>query len=300
MGAVYLAEDKRTSERVAVKVVLGSATRDEASLQRLLRESRAAASIVHPAVARTLWVDVSADGLVYLVQELVDGVGLDQVLGLQRSFSSGEIARVGAVLAAGLAEAHAAGVVHRDLKPSNVMVTAAAPGLKLLDFGIARMAVDPEEPEITRAGRFLGTPDYMAPEQLASSDRIEPSLDVYAFGRVLYRALAGRLPDKGSHPIERAFVDAAPVTDFAPSVSPELSAIVMACLGRDPAARPAAREAMEALAALADRAATPSLPELAARWVASVRARSPEAESASVTLEEGRNEPTWSGEGASV
>jgi serine/threonine-protein kinase len=226
-------------------------------------------------VARTLWVDVSEEGLVYQVQELVDGEPLNRVLRSHRRLSPAEAARLGATLAAGLAGAHAAGVVHRDLKPSNVMVAAADPGLKLLDFGIARLVAEHGAPEVTRAGHLVGTPDYMAPEQLLTPDRVHPSIDVYAFGRVLFRAISGRLPDHATPRSVRAPFGPSPAVSFEPSVPAELAALLSACMAPEPDGRPEAATIATTLAALADRVEAPPLTVLASRWVAAVREETP-------------------------
>ncbi|MGZ3408080.1 MAG: serine/threonine-protein kinase, partial [Polyangia bacterium] len=164
MGSVWAGVDKSSGARVAIKVIQATSSRQLDALRRFIREAGATATVNHPAVVRMLHVDVSDDGLLFQVQELVVGETLTRRLGLP--WPPGEAARLGAVLAEALAAAHAEGVVHRDVKPDNVMLTTTAPGLKLLDFGIAKLydAVSLGR-ETTHAGVILGTPAYMAPEQ---------------------------------------------------------------------------------------------------------------------------------------
>ncbi|MGZ3443026.1 MAG: protein kinase domain-containing protein, partial [Polyangia bacterium] len=179
MGAVYAGVDRGSGARVAIKVIQATSSRQLDALRRFIREAGATATVTHPAVVRMLHVDVSDDGLLFQVQELVVGETLTRRLGLP--WPPGEAARLGAVLAEALAAAHAEGVVHRDVKPDNVMLTTTAPGLKLLDFGIAKLydAVTGAE-DTTRAGLILGTPAYMAPEQVAGSKDVTDRADVYS------------------------------------------------------------------------------------------------------------------------
>jgi predicted ATPase/serine/threonine protein kinase/GAF domain-containing protein len=289
MGAVYQGEDLRTGERVAVKVVLASRLRDELAMQRFLRESRAAASVSHPAVARTLGVDVSEDGLIFQVQEFVDGESLTQALVGGRWMREGEAARLGATLASALAEAHGVGVVHRDLKPSNVMLTAGEPGLKLLDFGIARLAGDDSEPQLTATGQLIGTPDFMAPEQFLNPDHVDGRIDVYALGIVLYWSIAGRLPHRSVHLAARHVLDPIAIDEVVPDLMTEVVELIMACLARDPSARPTSAALAGALAEIANRSGAEPLTALAAKRIAV--ARVPRADN-TVTLEGPRSNST--------
>src|SRR5262249_9113972 len=137
---------------------------------------------------------ISDDGLLFQAQELVDGEPLARQV--SRAWNPGDAARLGAVLCDALAAAHAVAVVHRDVKPENVMLTTSAPGLKLLDFGIAKLyaAVQGHGAEdMTRTGAIVGTPAYMAPEQ-ALGAIVTDRADVYAAGVILFRLLSERLP----------------------------------------------------------------------------------------------------------
>ncbi len=258
MGAVYAGVDRTTSARVAVKVIQAASARQLDALHRFLLEARSAATIAHAAVVRVLHVDISDDGLLFQVQELVDGETLEGWLRRKEAVPAGVVARVGAVLCEALAAAHEAGVIHRDVKPSNVMLTSAAPHVKLLDFGIAKLSErhDTRDTERTGTGFFLGTPAYMAPEQKEGAADVTDRADVYAVGVVLFRMLTRRLPtEKETARARGGEPDTAPdQTGLAGLVDAKVAHVVGACLTLDPAARPSARVLAAELAALAEEA----------------------------------------------
>jgi serine/threonine-protein kinase len=268
MGAVFLGEDLATGERVAVKLVLAGEAQDAGTLQRFLRESRAAASVEHPAVARTLHVDVSERGVLFQVQELVRGVSLSSLIHASERFDPSDVARFGALLADALRAAHAAGVVHRDIKPSNVMLTEGDPGLKLLDFGVAKVRASGADPSITHTNELVGTPEYMAPEQILTPSLVDDRTDVYALGLVLYRLLEGRGPfavkSVGEYLTAHAMIAPAALSDRVP---PALSAIVTRCLAKDPLVRPSAFELFSVLSALATELGAPPFAERSSVWI---------------------------------
>ena len=271
MGSVFIGEDLATGERVAVKIIQHEDSLDATTLQRFLRESRAAARIEHPGVARTLHVDVSAGGVLFQVQELVAGVALSRLLGNPNAqpWPTAEVMRFGEVLADTLRVAHAAGVVHRDIKPANVMITRHAPGLKLLDFGIAKLSE--EDAQFTAAHEIIGTPEYMAPEQILSAASVDDRTDVYALGLVLYRLLEGRGPFAAksvgdfftAHSVERPRAMSAALPEA-------LRAIVLRCLAKDPRVRPSAFELTTVLGGLANELHAPPMESCATEWLSRV------------------------------
>jgi serine/threonine protein kinase len=239
MGTVYRAHDRLLGRAVAVKVI--SRGGDPMSLQRFLREVEVMAEIDHPAVVRSFHVDVSEDGHLFQAQELVDGEALDRVQSRRRVLPPEHVASIGSVLAEALAAAHALGVVHRDVKPSNVILTGAAPGLKLLDFGISKLRAHGDAPH-TRTGAVVGTPAFMAPEQTAEPESASEAVDVYALGVTLLLLLTGRLLVPGA--LASTFLSDA-------GVSGPLADAVRQCLGGDPRSRPSADQLRVRLAALA-------------------------------------------------
>lgn len=265
MGIVYRGRDLLTGEAVAVKVVQAGSARELDGLHRFLREVQIAASVAHGALVRSIHVDVSEEGRLFQVMELVEGETLASRLARGGPLPPLAAARLGAVLAEGLAAAHEARVIHLDVKPANVILTRAKPGLKLLDFGISALrdvrAIDPG-PD----GRILGTPEFMSPEQVSDPSRIDGRADVYALGLVLYRMIAGRMPFEAAAPpawiLAHTMHSPLDLREAAPAVPAELAEIVMSCLRKPPGERPAASAVAAQLAALADSAGVASLEEL--------------------------------------
>jgi len=189
MGEVWAARDVRLGRTVALKR-LHTGKSDELMLKRLWREARSAAAVTHPNVCRIYDV-VEQDGELFLAMELVEGESLGQRLATG-GVPLGEAVAVTRDVLRALTAVHDAGLVHRDLKPANVMLTPH--GAKLLDFGLSRPPPTGEtalDTAITQAGRAVGTPRYMAPEQWAG-EGIGPATDLFAAGALLYEMLTGR------------------------------------------------------------------------------------------------------------
>jgi hypothetical protein len=218
MGRVYLATDSKLNRTVALKVLAPHLLRDPLQRERLRREARAAAGLTHPGIC-TVFALEEIDGELYIATEYIDGVTLGEEIRANRRPSEDEILRTAREVAAALAAAHAADIVHRDLKPDNVM-RARDGRLKILDFGLAR-AQGPEHSAAatfaTRPGLLIGTPGYIAPEQLAG-ERGDARADVYAFGVMMYEYAAG------SHPFATG----------APKTIPAIGGIVSRCLKQSP------------------------------------------------------------------
>ena len=202
MGSVYRAFDPRLGRRVALKVIAEGATHSAANA-RLLREARAAAAFDHPNAVAIFDVG-ELDGAPYIVMELVEGRTLRQTAGDGQPPISTRIAQLWGVARA-LAAAHQRGLVHRDIKPENVMVRDDGM-VKVLDFGIAgrtggsadsRSPTQAALPTLTVDGVKLGTPVYMAPEQIRG-DELDGRADQFAWGVLAYEMLAGKLPWRGS------------------------------------------------------------------------------------------------------
>jgi serine/threonine-protein kinase len=289
MGTVYRGFDRVTQRKVAVKLVQAASVQELDSLQRFLREAEAMASVSHPAVVKSLHVDVSEDGRLFQIMELVDGKTLSDHLS-RGPLIAPVAARVGAVLADALAAAHSAAVVHCDVKPANIMLTAGTPGLRLLDFGISVLRDARAASGVTRGG-VLGTPAFMAPEQFAGREGITDRADVYSLGLVVYECLTHRLPYTANTPRDWfvAHVNQKPreLGEVLPELDAELASTVMRCLAKDAAERPAAAEVAATLQSAADRLGAPRLEAVA--WEESVRtvaASVREPVAAAVTLRE--------------
>lgn len=197
MGVVYVARDERLGRDVALKMIAGLT--DDDSRSRFWREARAAASVSHPHICQVFEVDEAVEG-VFLTMELMEGEGLDTRLA-RGALAPKEAVPITVGVLGALGALHARGLLHRDVKPSNIFITTHGP--KLLDFGLARRAVDETvrleaetQTAITEAGMILGTPHYMAPEQVTGA-KLDGRTDLYAIGAVLFQMLAGRPPFGG-------------------------------------------------------------------------------------------------------
>jgi serine/threonine protein kinase len=258
MGVVYAARDRQGGAMVAVKLVRSAEAVD--GLQRFLLEARAAATIDHPAIVRVLHVDVSRDGQLYQALELLDGRTLERALADHGRLAPAAVVRLGELVAGALAAAHAAGVVHRDVKPANVMLTSGEPGVKILDFGLAKLRRHPA-PLHTAGGVILGTPGFVAPEQITDPDHITGAVDVYALGATLYQCLAGEPPFTAESAMKmlHSHLYEAPrdLSGRVPEAPAALRALIMDCLHKDAARRPSAEAIRDRLHAIARESAFP-------------------------------------------
>lgn len=192
MGEVYLAEHVRIKRKVALKLMRPWMIGDPVALGRFHREAENASQISHPNVAQVYDFGETADKLVYLAMEFVDGESLSRVLERERYLHLARTAEIVRQIGEALNAAHTMGILHRDLKPDNVMVGRTRYGtdlVKLVDFGIAR-AMNRTTQQFTSTGLIIGTPDYMSPEQL-SGDALDERSDLYALALIAYRALTG-------------------------------------------------------------------------------------------------------------
>jgi serine/threonine-protein kinase len=198
MGAVYLARDEQLGEVVALKVIAGSALLDPAAADRFRREASAARRISHSNVVRIH--DIGEEqGVLFMSMEYIAGESMSSLLERHGTLPVAQLRSIVAQVCAGLAAAHEAGVVHRDLKPGNILIDGS--NVKIIDFGLARLA---HIEGMTATGMILGTPEYMAPEQIRGKP-VDPRTDIYALGAVIYHALAGRPPYSGDSPIAIGF-----------------------------------------------------------------------------------------------
>ncbi|HYX95466.1 MAG TPA: serine/threonine-protein kinase, partial [Geodermatophilus sp.] len=205
MGEVWRGQDRVLGREVAVKVLKSQFTGDPVFLTRFRTEGRLSAGLSHPNIAvlhdygEGEPVSPGGDRLVYLVMELVDGEPLSAVLAREGRLTPERTLDLLGQVAAGLAAAHAAGVVHRDVKPANLLVRPDGT-VKMTDFGIAWSAANAT---VTRTGHVVGTAQYLAPE-LVQGQKASPAVDVYSWGTVAYECLAGRRPFDGPDPVEVA------------------------------------------------------------------------------------------------
>src|SRR5262245_20134236 len=245
MGRVYLATEGRLGRAVALKALPPGMGRDPTQRERLRREAIAAASLNHAGIC-TVYALVEHDGELFMAAEYVEGHTLRDEIANGRRAPAQDVLRTAQEIAAALARAHAAGVIHRDLKPENVMRTHDG-HLKIVDFGLARVdtAAFGGSP-LTQSGIILGTPAYMAPEQL-TGERSDARADVFAFGVMLYEYACGVHPFAAATPplvIARILQsEAVALEALCPSLSPHVGAIIDRCLMKAPGDRfPSAAE----------------------------------------------------------
>jgi serine/threonine-protein kinase len=284
MGAVYRVERLSDGRSLAAKVVRGRVRPD--TLERFTREAELTARVDHPNVVRVFDVDVTSDGELFLVMELVDGRSLEDERARfgDRAFAHAVVAQIAGALQA----IHSCGIVHRDLKPANVLVSMTdGPRIKVADFGIAGLGASPSGPDasagattrralaeddaaleptvdaptshsdkyarLTATGAILGTPLYMAPEVLHGTATIGPEVDLFSLGLIAYQLFGGPpIEREGSGFRSKTLLKFA---ELAPDLSAELAEALQHCLHQDPTRRPTAQQLVELFGGTSARAA---------------------------------------------
>jgi len=246
MGSVFEAKHEVLGNSVALKFLHSELARRSGLVQRFLQEARVSAKIQSPHVVRVTDVEQTPQGLPFIVMEYLQGKSLQALY--EDLYKAGK--RLGyedaldyaIQMLDGLEAAHEEGIVHRDLKPDNVMVVAGkrdSATVKLLDFGIAKLRINGELYKgLTRPGVIMGTPEYMAPEQVFSADAVDARADIFSCGVMIFEMLAGRRPVGGdeAHQIAAAYLSGAvaKLSDLAPQIAPELAAAVHKAMAADP------------------------------------------------------------------
>ncbi|MGD0526025.1 MAG: serine/threonine-protein kinase [Polyangiaceae bacterium] len=246
MSLVYEAHHKFTRRAVALKLLPGDLRGKREIRGRLLREAYALAAVRHPGFVEVLDAGVCGEHGPYVVLEMLEGRTLDGILAARRRLPIADVVQVARQVCDAVAHANARGVVHRDVKPSNVFIARSEIGeetVKLIDLGVAR--VDEEklaehDRKLTQAHEVVGTPEYMAPEQLWGR-AVDARTDVYAIGMSLFECLTGEVPYVGSYPDVLVQVSNATeppsVRDGRPEVSAALAVVIETALEKEPAAR---------------------------------------------------------------
>ena len=263
MGVVYAARDERLQRTVAIKT-LSAVANNPIARQRFWREARAAASVNHPNVCQIYEIGEDQSGALFIAMELLEGQVLsDRLRG--GPCSGSETVSIGLAILAALSALHARGIVHRDLKPSNVFLTPHS--VKLLDFGLARpdrdVSAQPAE-ELTRPGVVMGTPRYMAPEQI-TGDPIDGRADLFAVGAMLFEMLSGRPAFGGrtfAEVVHATRYEQPPALAGSPSVA-ALDRVIRRALSKRPGDRPASADAMAEDLRAADAVSGDTRPALA-------------------------------------
>lgn len=237
-GAVYRAQQLALERSVAIKINIHVHRPSLAA--RFKREARVMARLSHPGCVTLLDYGEEDDGLIYMVQEYVDGQSVRELLDAEGHLDPPRAIHIVDGVLSALAAAHRLGIIHRDIKPSNIMISAAhgEEEVRVLDFGIAKIFdSELDVTRLTESGRVIGTPAYMAPEQIRSLD-VSPRTDLYAAGVLLFHLLTGRKPFEGSSvfDIYRHHLETPPPT-AAGRLSPALSAFIDRAMAKEPQGR---------------------------------------------------------------
>lgn len=234
MGVVFRAFEERLNRTVAIKILASRLASSPEARLRFTREAQAAAGISHPNVV-TIHAVADHRGIPYLVMEYVKGPTLFERIRQTPAISIAEFLDIAVQIAAGLAAAHAKGVIHRDIKPANILLESGTRRVKITDFGLARVSMD--HSELTTLGHVVGTPAYMSPEQV-NGYGVDYRSDLFSLGSVLYALLSGHSPFQGSHAVEIskkvATLNPPQLHKLLPQIPKPISDLIDRLLEKDP------------------------------------------------------------------
>ena len=262
MGVVYRARHALLRRPTAIKLL--PATHHQGSLERFEREVQLMAELTHPNTVAVHDYGHTADGVFYYAMEHLDGVDLDGLVAVGGPQPAARVLHILRQICGSLDEAHRRGLIHRDVKPGNVFLCrgrSEPDTVKVLDFGLVKDTAVPNDPALSAANHIVGTPLYIAPESLVGPGSVDARSDLYSLGAVAYFLLTGTPVFSGATPLEICMhhihsAPEPPSTRLGGPVPPDVEALVLACLSKDPASRPSgARELGRALAGCADAAA---------------------------------------------
>jgi serine/threonine-protein kinase len=246
MGAVYQGQQLSLKREIALKVLRPELSKQPGLVRRFNAEAELAAKLNHPNTVTLFDFGQDEDGSLFIAMEFVAGQSLREVIAKKGAQPTERILHVAAQVCSSLADAHDNGIVHRDLKPDNIMLSQRGQNkdhVTVLDFGIAKLrdenADATQQAPLTRQGDMLGTPQYMAPEQIRG-ESVDARTDVYAMGVILYELASGRLPFEANTVMallsKHLTEEPAPLNQ--PAIPPNLVALIMECLNKDPSQRP--------------------------------------------------------------
>ena len=240
MGRVVRASHQYLAQSVAIKILLPQMTESPSTVARFLREAQATVKLKNEHIARVIDVGTMPDGTPFMIMEYLEGNDLNQILRHHGPQAPGIVVDLMLQACEGIAEAHALGIIHRDVKPSNFFITRRPDGsmlLKILDFGISKTPVNFEE--LTGTQTVIGTPSYMAPEQMKSGRQADARSDIWSMGVVMYQLLQGRGPFQGESYAELCLkVGSEPPAPLHVPLPNGLGEVILKCLEKDPKLRP--------------------------------------------------------------
>jgi eukaryotic-like serine/threonine-protein kinase len=239
MGVVVAATHLHLREQVAIKLLLPNLVEHPETLARFLREARAAARVKSPHVTRVFDFGTLESGAPFIVMELLEGVSMSAMIRRGGKLPAAVAAEYGMQACEAMAEAHAAGIVHRDLKPANLFVCLEADGrplLKVLDFGVSKMIEPDASHDMTATASLLGSPSYMAPEQMLSAKNVDARADIWSMGAILYELATGEKPFRADTvpALCMTILNAEPrrPSELAPDLPPEFERVILRCLAK--------------------------------------------------------------------
>jgi serine/threonine-protein kinase len=238
MGSVYLARDLDLDRPVALKIPNFSDPAPAEAVERFFREAHSAAAITHPNIC-PVYAAGDSGGVRYMAMGYIEGRPLSDYIKPDRPQAERQAAAVVRKLAFAIQEAHDHGIIHRDLKPGNIMIDRRSEPI-LMDFGLARNLQDASQARLTQEGLAVGTPAYMSPEQVQGRADLGPATDIYSLGVILYELLTATQPFRGNIAGilgQILHVEAKPVRELKPEVSPDIAAICAKAMAKDPAQR---------------------------------------------------------------
>ncbi len=242
MGKVYRAEQAPLGRVCAVKVLTPRATgeQDEDFRKRFFMEASICSKLTHPNTVTIFDYGQTTDNVFFMAMEYLDGRTLAKTLREEGPFNSERSVAIARQICRSLREAHGLGVIHRDLKPANVFLTAHGDDkdvVKVLDFGLVKNVEQPADEDLTQAGTFMGSPKYMAPEQI-QGEHVDARTDIYALGVILYEMLSGHVPFDRTNQVDILLAHVqSPVPPLAEDIDPNVVSVVMKCLAKNPADR---------------------------------------------------------------
>jgi serine/threonine-protein kinase len=297
MGTVYRATHLLIDRPVAIKVLNSRYVEDEAAQVRFRREARAAGRLQHANAVTVTDFGTTSDGFVYIVMELLEGYTLRDVLAREAPLDVARAVSIMLQISSAVGAAHAAGIIHRDLKPANIFIVQrkdAPPFVKVLDFGIAKLAAealdDDDDPQtLTQVGAMIGTPRYMSPEQCDGAP-LTPAADVYSLGIILYEMLTGTTPFNGTSPLAIALKHSSQIPrsprEFVATIPNVLEAVVLRALEKRPEDRPSNAEAFRLeLYGVAERLGLEHADSLSAPTIESLRSAGTETPSGRLVID---------------
>jgi serine/threonine-protein kinase len=244
MGVVCAGTHVLLGTPVAIKLIHSELKDDAEAVGRFVNEARTAAGLKGEHTARVFDAGQLETGEPYLVMEQLEGLSLDQYLLGRGPLPHADAVAIVMQVCEGLAEAHAASLVHRDIKPANLFLAEAPDGhysVKIIDFGIAKQPVRADTPALTNPGKSLGSPWYMSPEQMLTPASVDARADIWSIGVLLFELLTARLPFDGESvpQVCASVLGASPPRprEFRGDIAPELEAIVLRCLEKEPQRR---------------------------------------------------------------